>query len=470
MTLTTRFAPSPTGYLHVGGARTALYSWLYAQKNGGNFILRIEDTDLERSTQASVDAIMDGMNWLNLEWTHGPYFQTQRFDRYKEVIEQLLASGNAYRCYSTAEEVEAMREEAKAKGEIEKYNGLWRDRTDYPEDKPYVIRFKNPLDGDVVINDIVKGDITISNEQLDDLIIARSDGTPTYNLTVVVDDLDMKISHVVRGDDHISNTPKQINILKALGAAVPAYAHIPMILGDDGKRLSKRHGAVSVMQYRDDGYLPEALLNYLVRLGWSHGDQEIFSREEMIELFDLTGCNRAPSAFNTDKLIWVNQHYMKTLEPSYVASHLAWHMADQGINTENGPALEEVVKVQADRVKTLKEMAEISQYFYQDFTDFEAKAAKKHLRGVAKEPLALVKDKLAALDNWQAETIHAAINATAEELEVGMGKVGMPLRVAATGGGNSPSLDITLALLDKDKVLARIDLALAVVEARIANG
>jgi len=470
MTLTTRFAPSPTGYLHVGGARTALYSWLYAQKNGGNFILRIEDTDLERSTQASVDAIMDGMNWLNLEWTHGPYFQTQRFDRYKEVIEQLVASGNAYRCYSTAEEVEAMREEAKAKGEIEKYNGLWRDRTDYPEDKPYVIRFKNPLDGDVVINDIVKGDITISNEQLDDLIIARSDGTPTYNLTVVVDDLDMKISHVVRGDDHISNTPKQINILKALGAAVPAYAHIPMILGDDGKRLSKRHGAVSVMQYRDDGYLPEALLNYLVRLGWSHGDQEIFSREEMIELFDLTGCNRAPSAFNTDKLIWVNQHYMKTLEPSYVASHLAWHMADQGINTENGPALEEVVKVQADRVKTLKEMAEISQYFYQDFTDFEAKAAKKHLRGVAKEPLALVKDKLAALDNWQAETIHAAINATAEELEVGMGKVGMPLRVAATGGGNSPSLDITLALLDKDKVLARIDLALAVVEARIANG
>lgn len=470
MTLTTRFAPSPTGYLHVGGARTALYSWLYAQKNGGNFILRIEDTDLERSTQASVDAIMDGMNWLNLEWTHGPYFQTQRFDRYKEVIEQLVASGNAYRCYSTAEEVEAMREEAKAKGEIEKYNGLWRDRTDYPEDKPYVIRFKNPLDGDVVINDIVKGDITISNEQLDDLIIARSDGTPTYNLTVVVDDLDMKISHVVRGDDHISNTPKQINILKALGAAVPAYAHIPMILGDDGKRLSKRHGAVSVMQYRDDGYLPEALLNYLVRLGWSHGDQEIFSREEMIELFDLTGCNRAPSAFNTDKLIWVNQHYMKTLEPSYVASHLAWHMADQGINTENGPALEEVVKVQADRVKTLKEMAEISQYFYQDFTDFEAKAAKKHLRGVAKEPLALVKDKLAAIDNWQAETIHAAINATAEELEVGMGKVGMPLRVAATGGGNSPSLDITLALLDKDKVLARIDLALAVVEARIANG
>ncbi|MEH6597583.1 MAG: glutamate--tRNA ligase [Colwellia polaris] len=469
MTLTTRFAPSPTGYLHVGGARTALYSWLYAQKNGGDFILRIEDTDLERSTQASVDAIMDGMNWLDLPWTHGPYFQTQRFDRYKEVIEQLLASGNAYRCYSTAEEVDAMREEAKAKGEIEKYNGLWRDRSDYPEDKPYVIRFKNPLNGDVVIKDMVKGDITISNEQLDDLIIARSDGTPTYNLTVVVDDWDMKVTHVVRGDDHISNTPKQINILIALGATVPEYAHIPMILGDDGKRLSKRHGAVGVMQYRDDGYLPEALLNYLVRLGWSHGDKEIFSREEMIELFDLKDCNRAASGFNTDKLIWVNQHYMKTLDPVYVATHLEWHMKAQGINIENGPALAEIVKIQADRVKTLKEMAEISRYFYEDFTELEASAVKKHLRPVVKAPLLLVKEKLAALTDWSPAPIHAAINDTATELEVGMGKVGMPLRVAATGGGNSPSLDITLALLDQQKVLARIDQAIAVVDERIAN-
>lgn len=468
MTLTTRFAPSPTGYLHVGGARTALYSWLYAQKNGGDFILRIEDTDLERSTQASVDAIMDGMAWLNLEWTHGPFFQTERFERYKEVIEQLLASGNAYRCYATAEEVDAMRETAKAKGEVEKYNGLWRERTDYPEDKPFVIRFKNPLAGDVVIKDMVKGDITISNEQLDDLIIARSDGTPTYNLTVVVDDWDMKVSHVVRGDDHISNTPKQINILLALGAEVPEYAHIPMILGDDGKRLSKRHGAVSVMQYRDEGYLPEALLNYLVRLGWSHGDQEIFSRQEMIELFDLKDCNRAPSGFNTDKLIWVNQHYMKTMDPNEVAKHLAWHMADQGINVDNGPALADVVKIQADRVKTLKEMAEISRYFYEDFTELDAKAVKKHLRPVVKEPMLLVKQKLAALTDWSPAPIHAAINDTAEELELGMGKVGMPLRVAATGGGNSPSLDITLALLDQQKVLERIDQAIAVVEARIA--
>ncbi|MDO6428873.1 glutamate--tRNA ligase [Thalassotalea sp. 1_MG-2023] len=469
MSLTTRFAPSPTGYLHVGGARTALYSWLYAQKNGGEFILRIEDTDLERSTQESVDAIMDGMNWLNLSWTKGPYFQTERFDRYKEVIQQLIDSGNAYRCYSTAEEVEAMREEARAKGEKEKYNGMWRDRTDYPEDKPFVIRFKNPLDGSVVINDLVKGDIVISNEELDDLIIARSDGSPTYNLTVVVDDWDMGVTHVVRGDDHVNNTPRQINILKALNAPLPEYAHIPMILGDDGKRLSKRHGAVSVMQYRDDGYLPEALLNYLVRLGWSHGDQEIFSREEMIELFDLTGCNRAPSAFNTDKLIWVNQHYMKSLDPEYVAEHLAWHMKEQGISTESGPALSEIVKVQAERVKTLKEMAQISRYFYQDFTEFDATAAKKHLRPVAEQPLQRVKEKLASISSWQGETIQQAINATAEELELGMGKVGMPLRVAATGAGNSPSLDVTLALLPQEKVLTRIDMALAVIEARKAN-
>ncbi len=469
MTLTTRFAPSPTGYLHVGGARTALYGWLYTKKNGGDFILRIEDTDIARSTQASVDAIIDGMNWLNIAWDHGPYFQTERFDRYKEVIEQLLESGNAYRCYSTAEEVDAMREAAKAKGEIEKYNGLWRDRTDHLADKPFVIRFKNPLDGDVIIKDMVKGDITISNEQLDDLIIARSDGTPTYNLTVVVDDWDMKVSHVVRGDDHISNTPKQINILAALGATIPEYAHIPMILGDDGKRLSKRHGAVGVMQYRDDGFLPEALLNYLVRLGWSHGDKEIFSCEEMIELFDLKDCNRAPSGFNTDKLIWVNQHYMKTLAPEYVAEHLAWHMNNQNINIENGPALAEIVKIQADRVKTLKEMAEISRYFFEDVTELDAKAVKKHLRPVVKEPLLMVKAKLAALTDWQPEFIHAAINDTAEVLQVGMGKVGMPLRVAATGGGNSPSLDITLALIDKDKVLERIDNALVVVEARIAN-
>ncbi|WP_337880875.1 glutamate--tRNA ligase [Rheinheimera sp.] len=469
MSIVTRFAPSPTGYLHVGGARTALYSWLYARKTGGKFILRIEDTDLERSTQESVDAIMEGMHWLDLDYDEGPYFQTQRFDLYKEVVAQLLAEGKAYKCFCTVEEVDKMREEQMAAGLKPKYNGMWRDRTDHPENTPYVIRFKNPLDGVVVIDDLIKGRIEIANAELDDLIIARSDGTPTYNLTVVVDDWKMGITHVIRGDDHVNNTPRQMNILAALGADIPKYAHVPMILGDDGKRLSKRHGAVGVMQYRDNGFLPEALLNYLVRLGWSHGDQEIFSKAELVELFDLANCNRAPSAFNTDKLVWLNQHYMKTLEPAYVAKHLAWHVADQKLDTSNGPELAELVKVQAERVKTLKEMVEVSRYFYEDFAEFDEAAAKKHLRPVAAEPLAAVKSKLAELTDWTAEAVHGAINAAAESLGLGMGKVGMPLRVAVTGGGNSPSLDLTLTLIGKARCLARIEMALEYIQNRAAD-
>ncbi|WP_348729319.1 glutamate--tRNA ligase [Rheinheimera texasensis] len=466
MSTVTRFAPSPTGYLHVGGARTALYSWLYAKKTGGKFILRIEDTDLERSTQASVDAIMDGMNWLELDWDDGPYYQTKRFDLYKEVVAQLLAEGKAYKCFCTPEEVDAMREAQMAAGEKPKYNGMWRDRTDHPTDKPYCIRFKNPLDGVVVIDDMIKGRIEVANAELDDLVIARSDGTPTYNLTVVVDDWKMGVTHVIRGDDHVNNTPRQMNILAALGATLPKYAHVPMILGDDGKRLSKRHGAVGVMQYRDYGFLPEALLNYLVRLGWSHGDQEIFSRDELVELFDLSACNRAPSAFNTEKLLWLNQHYIRTSPVAHVAKHLQWHVEDQKLDISNGPSLEQLIAVQGERVKTLKEMIEVSRYFYEDFSAFEENAAKKHLRPVAAEPLKAVQAHLAALTEWTAETVHAAINSAAESLGLGMGKVGMPLRVAVTGGGNSPSLDVTLALIGKARCLARIDLALAFIAER----
>lgn len=469
MSIVTRFAPSPTGYLHVGGARTALYSWLHARKTGGTFILRIEDTDLERSTQESVDAILEGMEWLGLDYDDGPYYQTKRFDLYKEVVAQLLAEGKAYKCFCTVEEVDAMREAQMAAGEKPKYNGMWRDRTDHPTDKPYVIRFKNPQDGVVVIDDLIKGRIEIANAELDDLIIARSDGTPTYNLTVVVDDWKMGITHVIRGDDHVNNTPRQMNILAALGANIPKYAHVPMILGDDGKRLSKRHGAVGVMQYRDNGFLPEALINYLVRLGWSHGDQEIFSKEELIELFDLSNCNRAPSAFNTDKLIWLNQHYMKTLAPDYVAKHLAWHVAEQKLDISNGPALTELVKVQAERVKTLKELVEVSRYFYEDFSEFEENAAKKHLRPVAAEPLVAVQAKLAELNDWSVEALHQAINDAAESLGLGMGKVGMPLRVAVTGGGNSPALDATLALIGKDRVLKRISMALEYISTRASE-
>lgn len=466
MSTVTRFAPSPTGYLHVGGARTALYSWLYAKKTGGKFILRIEDTDLERSTQASVDAIMDGMNWLELDWDEGPFYQTKRFDLYKEVVAQLLAEGKAYKCFCTPEEVDAMREAQMAAGEKPKYNGMWRERTDHPADKPFCIRFKNPLDGVVVIDDMIKGRIEVANAELDDLVIARSDGTPTYNLTVVVDDWKMGVTHVIRGDDHVNNTPRQMNILAALGATLPKYAHVPMILGDDGKRLSKRHGAVGVMQYRDNGFLPEALLNYLVRLGWSHGDQEIFSRDELVELFDLSACNRAPSAFNTEKLLWLNQHYIRTSPVAHVAKHLQWHVADQQLEISNGPSLEQLIAVQGERVKTLKEMIEVSRYFYEDFSAFEENAAKKHLRPVAAEPLKAVQAHLAALTEWTAEAVHAAINGAAESLGLGMGKVGMPLRVAVTGGGNSPSLDVTLALIGKDRCLARIDLALAFIAER----
>src|SRR5579872_6140976 len=314
MTVITRFAPSPTGYLHIGGARTALYCWLYSRKTRGKFILRIEDTDLERSTEASVQAILDGMAWLNLSYDEGPYYQTKRFDRYKEVIAKLLQEGKAYRCYCSKERLENLRNEQMTNKEKPRYDGFCRDRQDQPEGN-YVVRFKNPLDGTVEFEDLIRGKLSFSNQELDDLIIARSDGTPTYNFTVVVDDLDMKITHVIRGDDHINNTPRQINILRALGGTPPFYAHVPMILGSDGKRLSNRHDAVSVLQYREEGFLPEALLNYLARLGWSHGDQEIFSIDELIQYFDIKDINRSPAAFNPEKLLWLNQHYIKHSDP-----------------------------------------------------------------------------------------------------------------------------------------------------------
>jgi glutamyl-tRNA synthetase len=460
MTVVTRFAPSPTGFLHVGGARTALYSWLYAKSQGGRFILRIEDTDIERSTQEAIDAILEGMEWLGLDWDEGPIYQTKRFDRYSEVLNDLLAQGKAYKCFMSSAELDGIREQQMQRGEKPRYPGTWRDRTDHPEGQPFVIRFKTPQEGSVIVKDHIRGNIEVANSELDDLILQRSDGTPTYNFCVVIDDWDMGVTHVVRGEDHINNTPRQINILQALGAPIPEYAHVSMILGDDGKKLSKRHGAVSVMQYRDDGYLPQALLNYLVRLGWSHGDQEIFSRQEMIDLFSLDAIGQSASAFNTDKLIWLNQHYIKTMSASEVATYASWHFEQQNIDTSHGPSLEAVIAIQADRVKNLKELAEISRYFYEDFAEFDANAAKKHLRPVAKEALVKVKEKLLALSSWTPETIHAAINDAAEELELGMGKVGMPLRVATTGAGNSPSLDVTLHLLKPEQVAQRIDKAI----------
>lgn len=467
MTTKTRFAPSPTGFLHVGGARTALYSWLHARANEGEFVLRVEDTDIERSTQEACDAILEGMEWLGLNWDQGPYYQTQRFERYNEIIAQMLEQGTAYKCYCSRERIELMREEQEAKGERQKYDGCCRDKAPRETDEPFVIRFKNPTDGSVVFDDHVRGRIEIANEELDDLIIARTEGTPTYNFCVVVDDWDMGITCVVRGEDHINNTPRQINILKALGAPVPEYAHVAMILGDDGAKLSKRHGAVSVMQYRDDGFLPEALLNYLVRLGWSHGDQEVFSIEEMKQLFKLDDINKAASAFNTEKLVWLNQHYMKSLSPEYVAKQLEWHMHDQKIDFSQGPSLADIVSALSERAKTLKEMAASSRYFFEDFNEFDENAAKKHLRGVAMEPLKLIQQKLSALVEWNVESIHQAIEATAAELEVGMGKVGMPLRVAVTGAGMSPAVDLTLFLVGRERSEQRISKAIEFVANRI---
>lgn len=468
MTVKTRFAPSPTGFLHVGGARTALYSWLHAKNKGGEFVLRIEDTDIERSTQEAVDAILEGMTWLGLSWDEGPYYQTKRFDRYKELVEQLLTEGKAYKCYCTKERVNDLRASQEAAGEAARYDGLCRDLAPTDSDAPFVVRFKNPKDGVVKFTDHVRGDIEFSNTELDDLIIQRTDGVPTYNFCVVVDDWDMGITEVVRGEDHINNTPRQINIYNALGAPVPSFAHCAMILGDDGAKLSKRHGAVSVMQYRDEGYLPEALKNYLVRLGWSHGDQEIFSEQEMIDLFSLDDINKAPSAFNTDKLVWLNQHYIKTLDPAYVAEHLVWHMNEQGIDTNNGPELSEIVVALSERAKTLVDLASSSRYCFEEYKEFDANAAKKHLRPVAKDALALVQEKLTAITDWTDEVLQQAIQDTADELEVGMGKVGMPLRVAITGAGQSPSLDVTLRLIGKERSIARISRALEFIAAREA--
>ncbi len=473
MKVKTRFAPSPTGFLHVGGARTALYSWLFAKHAGGEFVLRIEDTDIERSTQEAIDAIIEGMEWLELDWNEGPYYQTKRFDRYNQVIDELLAQDKAYKCYAPKELLDEIREEQMAAGLKARYDAnhpkIIAANTNVATDAPFCIRFRNPKEGTVIFDDKIRGKIEIANAELDDLIIRRTDGSPTYNFCVVIDDWDMGITQVIRGEDHINNTPRQINIYHALGAPVPEFAHCSMILGDDGTKLSKRHGAVSVMQYRDEGYLPDALLNYLVRLGWSHGDQEIFSRQEMIDLFNLSSVSKSASAFNTEKLHWLNNHYIKTSEPAYVAKHLQWHLDNLQIDISQGPAIESVISLVGERCTTLIEVAEQSRYFYQDFEQFDQDAAKKHLRPVAKEALLLALSKVKALSDWNTENLHQVILDTCSELGLGMGKVGMPLRVAVTGQGQSPSVDAVMALLGPARVAARIEKALEFIQAREAQ-
>ena len=463
MTIRTRFAPSPTGYLHVGGARTALFSWLYARKHGGTFILRIEDTDLERSTAESVNAILEGMTWLGLAYDEGPFFQTHRFDRYKAVMQQMLDAGQAYHCYCSKERLETLRADQMARKEKPRYDGHCRHwGAAPPTGVAPVVRFLNPQEGGVVVEDLIRGRVVFQNTELDDLIIARSDGTPTYNFTVVVDDLDMQVSHVIRGDDHLNNTPRQINMLKALSATPPVYAHVPMILGPDGARLSKRHGAVSVMQFREDGFLPEALLNYLVRLGWSHGDQEIFTLDEMVALFDVTQVHSSAAAFNPEKLLWLNQHYLKTSDPQHVAQHLSWYLGKLGIDpAAGGPPLVDVVLAQRERAKTLVEMAQNSVFFYQDFETYDDKAAAKHLKPAVEPAVADLRQRLAALMPWNPEAVHQVVHATAEAHGLDLGKLAQPLRVMISGKAVSPPIDVTLALVGRERVLQRLDWGLA---------
>jgi glutamyl-tRNA synthetase len=461
MTVRTRFAPSPTGMLHIGGVRTALFCWLYARRHGGTFILRIEDTDRERSTPEAVNAILEGMQWLGLAHDEGPFYQTQRMDRYGEVIRQFLREGKAYHCYCSKEELDEMRAAQTARKEKPRYDGRCRQRTEPVPGVNPVVRFRNPDAGSVVVNDVVHGPITFDSGELDDLIIARSDGTPTYNFCVVVDDYDMQVTHVIRGDDHINNTPRQINMLRALGVEPPLYAHVPMILGPDGAKLSKRHGAVSVLQYRDDGFLPEGLLNYLGRLGWSHGDQEIFSLDEMTQLFDINDVNKGASALNLDKMLWTNQQHIMRATPERLAQFLQPQLAAIGIVTDDMRKLAAVAKSQQERAKTLKEMAQNSVFFFQDVTTYDEKAAKKNLTAEAAPLLRLVRERMAGVASWTAPQLHEIIQAVATENSAGMGKVAQPIRVAVSGGSVSPPIDATLEILGREATLQRLDRAIA---------
>ena len=460
MTVRTRFAPSPTGYLHIGGARTALYCWLEARHRGGEFVLRIEDTDRERSTQAAIDAILEAMDWLGLGYDEGPIYQTDRVARYQEVAEQLIASGKAYYAYETKEELDAMREAAMAKQEKPRYNGAARElNLAYKDDPNRVIRFKNPLDGTVVFDDLIKGKIEIANSELDDMVIFRPDGYPTYNFAVVVDDWDMNINEVIRGDDHINNTPRQINLYEAIGAPVPKFGHMPMILDEQGAKLSKRTGAADVMQYKDAGYLPEALLSYLARLGWSHGDQEIFTRQELIDLFDVTNCNSKAARLDMAKLGWVNQHFLKTETPESIVPHLVYQLEKLGLDLDKGPAPVDVVIALRERVQTLKEMAEKAVVWYTPLSEYDEAAVAKHFKAGAEVPLAKARELLAAAE-WTAEGVSVALHEVAAQLEIGMGKVAQPLRVAITGTQVSPDISHTVYLAGRDEALKRIDAAL----------
>lgn len=468
MTVRTRFAPSPTGVLHLGSVRTALFCWLYARHHKGQYILRIEDTDRERSTAENVDAIFEGLAWLGLDADEGPYYQSQRFEQYAQVIARWLDEGKAYRCYCTREELDGRRAAQKERGETMRYDGRCRDGSHDRDDVDPVVRFRNPSDGQVIVEDEVKGRVVFENRELDDLIIARSDGTPTYNFTVVVDDHDMQITHVIRGDDHLNNTPRQQNMMTALGGRIPVYAHLPMILGADGAKLSKRHGAVDIRDYASQGYLPGAMLNYLVRLGWSHGDQEVFSIDEMISLFDIAQVNQSASSFNAEKLLWLNQQHIMAASSERIAADLVPFLKAEGLDVEQGPLPADVAEGFRERAETLAQMAASARYCYADFDAIDAGAAKKNLRPVILEPLVAVRERLAELAEWSKESIAMAIESVAGSFNINMGKVGQPIRVAVTGGSVSPPIDVTVWLVGRERTLQRLDRAIEFVQLRAA--
>ena len=459
MTVRTRFAPSPTGYLHIGGARTALFSWAYARKHGGKFILRIEDTDLERSTPESTQAILDAMAWLKLDYEEGPFYQMQRLDRYREIVEQLLRAGQAYHCYASKEELDAMRDGQRARGEKPRYDGRWRPDIAagkaIPSGIKPVVRFRNPDAGEVTWNDLVKGPITFANQELDDLVIMRADGVPTYNFGVVVDDIDMAMTHIIRGDDHVNNTPRQINIFRALGATMPEFGHVPMILGGDGERLSKRHGAVSVMQYFDEGYLPQALLNYLARLGWAYGDEEIFDREKFVEWFDLASISRSPARFDQDKLLWLNQHYLKETPSAALAELVLPRLAARQCDAAGNPnKLAAIIELLKPRANTLEQIADGAVYFYR-VQPPAADLVQEHLTPSIKPVLAVLSSRLKAI-NWTREDINRTLKELAAVHQLKLGQIAIPLRVAISGGTQTPSIDATVELVGREAVIERI--------------
>ncbi|MEN8245922.1 MAG: glutamate--tRNA ligase [Thermodesulfobacteriota bacterium] len=451
----TRFPPSPTGYLHVGGARTALFNWLYARHTNGRFVLRIEDTDTVRSTQESVDAIFEALEWLGIAWDEGPYFQSQRFDIYQEYIDRLVASGHAYYCTCSSEKLEAMRAEAMEKGGKPKYDGTCRDLGLGKSDDA-VVRFKAPLAGTTVLEDVVKGNIVFQNDELDDFIICRSDGTPTYNFVVVIDDITMNINTIIRGDDHVMNTPKQMLIYKALDVPLPTYGHVPMVLGGDRTRLSKRHGATSVTAYRDMGFLPDAFINYLVRLGWSFGDQEFFTRDELVEKFTLENIGRSAGVFDQEKLLALNAEHIKATPVNTLATLLIPFLKQEGIEAEEGVFVESVIETLAPRSKTLKEMAQDAIFYYADTIAYEEKAAKKFLKAKALEPLDMLVAKLEQIADFTEANLEDAFRAVMEKSGLKLGKIAQPVRVALTGRTASPGIFEIIAIIGKDKVLDRL--------------